>query len=1296
MTLNQDTAADHIESIRQIWLSAPREAAASMANALNDIVNSIFGEPERIGYELLQNADDAATKPGLSLDIEFFLLEKYLLIRHNGGHFTPIDVSALCRYGASIGEDNRLNESEKQLDLQKIGYKGIGFKSVFNIADRVWVLSDSFTFRFDKQTWKGQAMPWQIVPVFTSPDDLPEEMLASIDSNKVNFVLEIKEDLNRKDIRTKLAKLFLNENILLFLRHARSLELLYEDKSGKIKSYRKLTRSSKAPVFTIEKYENEELKETTRWHVTTFPVQVHQEVNLSMTHLDKRLCPEKLKTATEIEISFAAKLREDNSIIPLDRPLIFSYLPTEKRYEFPFIVNSNFLMNEARTELLNERWNEFLFEQIGYHQFHWFRQMADSQDFRFEFASLLVKYADTNRERRNQSLNAGVQRAQHEIAFVPVLKSEQLKKAPETIVDKTRISDGLGEHELVQDSFEGARYEIADPRIKQIDKLLSIGAARFDPQKLRDTIRRGRRFASVPDNVRLLRFFHKKLSENIEQGERGEWMQVLHETPFLLDRNGALQEPGALYFPTDLPELPFELPMDFLHGEVYLEAVEGNAPLRDWLERLGVYFPKPLEIIRRGIFSLIENEKVNTGNAVAIGRFVFQNNGKLTSEDFQKLSQLPLLTSRKNLRKATFCYLSNAFNPKLPLEDLLDEDIFISKNYLENGESTPAWNRFLSKLGARQEMELKLDERYFQVNQEFKKHFGEYWEFLQNHLPVFKKNATHSLHTYLTPLYIRYAAGFDFSVAYWDILLHEKWPELMQKSSLARFVHSGGKAQIPSYFQFLVQTEPYFPAVDGKCYPTPEVYSSSLYNLVNGWAPVSYFELRPQQEDLLGICSKLSLENCLSVLSSMADDPGQLDKERLTSLYRYMLRQRFQPEEFEVSPLYDENFKLLAVNNTFQPLSQLLYLNVPRFAEKTDSSHFVFLDLPDEEAIGFCRLLGLQTVELGNLELASMPFTGEIKSGEFPMDWHSKLPYIASVSSTKKGKSYPEEFERLIAISDAISFKPCSSLQLTWQRDGNMVYRRDVQAWQYGNDIFYLHDWQDVRTLYDLQEVLATGFGIEGCERELGLLLSIAMEQIPSWLTEQGFTLPEMVELPRMETTGPQILTPPPVHSVLKTTPQIAAPALPTTIKPLVKTAWPAPPPINQAEAETIGRWGEEYVKVKEIIEGYYRNIGTAFTSVEWMNQQGESGSPFDFRVLLENSREDYWEVKSTPSPNKAEYPVSAKEFRHALQNEGHYFIIRILSAGTVNPDCKILEEPVQLIREGVIGVGGIRMILEG
>lgn len=85
--------------------------------------------------ELIQNADDAgSSKFGL------YSFDDALVAANNGRIFTIDDVEALCRSGSS----------NKSRGGNTIGYRGIGFKSVVNIAESIYVFSGDFSFYFDK------------------------------------------------------------------------------------------------------------------------------------------------------------------------------------------------------------------------------------------------------------------------------------------------------------------------------------------------------------------------------------------------------------------------------------------------------------------------------------------------------------------------------------------------------------------------------------------------------------------------------------------------------------------------------------------------------------------------------------------------------------------------------------------------------------------------------------------------------------------------------------------------------------------------------------------------------------------------------------------------------------------------------------------------------------------------------------------------------------------------------------------------------------------------------------------
>lgn len=86
--------------------------------------------------ELIQNADDANSSA-----FGIYLMDNTLVVANNGRPFTSHDIEALCRSGSS----------NKSRGGSTIGYRGIGFKSVVNLAKRIYIISDDFKFYFDKE-----------------------------------------------------------------------------------------------------------------------------------------------------------------------------------------------------------------------------------------------------------------------------------------------------------------------------------------------------------------------------------------------------------------------------------------------------------------------------------------------------------------------------------------------------------------------------------------------------------------------------------------------------------------------------------------------------------------------------------------------------------------------------------------------------------------------------------------------------------------------------------------------------------------------------------------------------------------------------------------------------------------------------------------------------------------------------------------------------------------------------------------------------------------------------------------
>lgn len=89
--------------------------------------------------ELIQNADDAKSK---KFGIHIF--DNFVIVGNDGRDFNYDDVKAICRSGSS----NKIRGGST------IGYRGIGFKSVVNLAERVYVLSGNINFMYEKDLLK--------------------------------------------------------------------------------------------------------------------------------------------------------------------------------------------------------------------------------------------------------------------------------------------------------------------------------------------------------------------------------------------------------------------------------------------------------------------------------------------------------------------------------------------------------------------------------------------------------------------------------------------------------------------------------------------------------------------------------------------------------------------------------------------------------------------------------------------------------------------------------------------------------------------------------------------------------------------------------------------------------------------------------------------------------------------------------------------------------------------------------------------------------------------------------------
>lgn len=214
--------------------------------------------------------------------------------------FTFRQLDALARIGKS---------TKKAADGRKgyIGEKGIGFKSVFKVADVVRVASGCYEFMFNRSNTIGMMLP---IPFNFPSDD-------RVDGH-TQFLLELKRNEDYQQIRGDLKEL--GPETLIFLRKLKQLDVSID---GERKTYQLRTDNSDSNFGG----ETATISETTRLQTRTTKYMIER-------HMVEDLPPDSRREAvatSEVVVAFAVKDR----ITPIVAPQqVFAFLPIQN-YGFP-------------------------------------------------------------------------------------------------------------------------------------------------------------------------------------------------------------------------------------------------------------------------------------------------------------------------------------------------------------------------------------------------------------------------------------------------------------------------------------------------------------------------------------------------------------------------------------------------------------------------------------------------------------------------------------------------------------------------------------------------------------------------------------------------------------------------------------------------------------------------------------------------------------------------------------------------------------------------------------------------
>lgn len=160
--------------------------------------------------ELLQNVDDNVyncPKP----QVKFSYEPGQLRVDCNEVGFNAANVRAISAIGASTKSGQNKTDGFT-------GEKGIGFKSVFKVADVVWVASGPYKFKFDKRKRLGM-----IAPIWA---DFPGPLIPGHTSFYLQFTRDYDQDELLQDLKD------FDPDRVLFLRRIKAIELNVQQSNG--------------------------------------------------------------------------------------------------------------------------------------------------------------------------------------------------------------------------------------------------------------------------------------------------------------------------------------------------------------------------------------------------------------------------------------------------------------------------------------------------------------------------------------------------------------------------------------------------------------------------------------------------------------------------------------------------------------------------------------------------------------------------------------------------------------------------------------------------------------------------------------------------------------------------------------------------------------------------------------------------------------------------------------------------------------------------------------------------------
>lgn len=1108
------------------------DQATTQEQSLIQLSSGIYTEEERFVFELFQNAVDAFENSTGCLNVKIAIQNGYLVFMHNGLAFSERDIEGLC----DVGNGN------KTKDIKKIGYKGIGFKSVF-WSNSVTVLSGGYSFKFDKEYWtdywdknwkesygakdpeKRYLMPWQIIPIETTPPDV------GIETSDYTVVTYIRLG-RKKNIGDKIKRLMSDCQFLLFV-SAKNIRMTFWEDGEQASSLEKETIDDQV-VLSRNGIEDSRWLIYSNDHVEVLP-DIQEEMR------EDGYTTLKLQDAKSFDLSFAIRVDKDKRLMPMRDAVAYTYLPTSFKFGdegLPFLVNANFITDAGRQQLHKDSaWNKLIFSRVPYEFLTWMSQISDKYPNYYE---VLPKVSYGRSNPLEAAYEEGMKSAIKTVAFIPSANDPTIKLlSHHAMMDIIGMSEAISTGVLLRHVNKTYGKSFDDSSlIRRVWKgsriLKDYGVFFFDKDRLAKLFEDTECFEGIDVELdkKLVDFlFHYYLQQRDGAG-KSDLMETLKTVKFLLDENEELAAPEDLYFPSDYREQnDMAENVIFLHPDI-ADSIKNDTAMDKWLADLGISELDDITFIKD---VLCKDGYVKVENAIEVGRFLFKVNRHENIFDkigSYTLSKIKILTKGGTLKIAEELYFGSYYHPEVDLESVYSGDIYVSEAYA-NGSNIQEWKVFWMRFGVNDTIELR--------QRKIEKHAE--WSIIRQVKIAFEKL-----------YYSDYAFHYLYSDIYYPPLLT---PGVYQSHDLLKIIWSGVlKSKVtldkdyafgysgyyieysqkryfselgsPSFIEWAIKNKQNFPAKDGTQHLSKDLFANieSVNSVGGNYLPIIDIdgEIDNSWDSLLNLKTQVGIDDMLLVLERIANDTRKADenKQLITNIYSRII---------EIGGIENAGYKdklakwatdhhILATDGKFYLPSELRYITLDGFGKR--KGVYIGAIKDKDKVVDLLRLMGVKIITETSVKPS---FKGREECDKIKDALESRISALALLKMGEDGDKdeYNKAKSNLRSKVAKTHFFQCDKIFLSYGDDEDQLEKATFGL----EDNFYFTGNIRPANLEPLMEPLCSFLDIKkSCAHELFVVMIESQDGIESYLKEKGYHTELMEEEPSLPQVSAGVFTP--------------------------------------------------------------------------------------------------------------------------------------------------------------------------